>query len=464
MSREPIATIEPDQSQLFIDDTWIADSSKLGRVFHQARKLPETVLRADRPWERFAICIFGTVLRRGDLFQAWYMTWTRDSPCKVCYAESADGIAWDKPNLGLHAFDGSTDNNICLVGDGGAGIDCIGVIDDPEDEAWPLKAIYWQGGERRGLCAARSQDGKTWEKRPGLVLPGWGDRTNVMAHKDRGKYVILGRAPGASGRYGVRLVSRTESRDLRRWSEPRLILRPDHEDEAMTQFYSATAFRYESQYLGFIERMYVSPDKVDAELVHSRDGWTWCRTRPRGRFIEWGAPGTWDDTWLNVGTGGPIPHGGHLWFYYSGRAGAHGDKMPHNFGHIGLATLRVDGFASLQSRETPGWVETPPLRWPGGELAVNVDCRRNLLAHFRSCQGQVCVEVRGPSGRPLKGYGVDDCVPISQNTAGGWGSGGAFAPVAWGDGTRSMKRHKGKTVRLVFHVQDAHLYAFKAQS
>lgn len=228
----------------------------------------------------------------------------------------------------------------------------------------------------------------------------------------------------------------------------------------MLQFYSATAFRYESLYLGFIERMYVSPDVVDAELAYSHDGWDWLRTRPRRRFIEWGKPGAWDSAWLNVGTGGPIEYQGNLWFYYSGRAGAHGAKAPHNFGHIGLATLRVDGFASLQAKESPAWVETPPMRWPGGDLLVNVDCRRSLLEHYGACTGELRVEVRDARGRMIPGYESDACDLIRRNT--GQRGAPARVPVTWKGGKRGMDALKRRKVRLVFHMRDAHLYAFQA--
>ena len=447
------------QAQLFIDDTWIADCAQVGRVFHQPRKYPDPVLRGDRPWEECAPLIYGTVLKRGDLFQMWYMAWTRNSPPKICYAESSDGVNWDKPSLGLHEFDGSTDNNICLAGRRGRWFDCIGVIADPEDEEWPLKAI---ASERPwGLIAARSKDGRVWDQTPGPVLPHWGDRTNVMPHKDRGMYVIHGRPPRMMDIHGQRIVVRTESKDLIHWSKPRLILKPDVEDDARIQFYSASGFRYESLYLGFIERMYMTPDKLDSELIYSHDGLDWRRTRPRPRFIEWGAPGSWDGAWLNLGTGGPILNQGRLWFYYSGRSGAHAAPFPLNHGAIGLALLRPDGFASIQAREKPGWFETPPMRWPGGDLLVNVDCRRDLTSHPGRVSGEVTVEVRGPSGRPLKGFRAQDCAPLARNTSPG-AQEASCVPVQWTEQPAGMGKHKGKTVRLLFSLRDAHVYSFKA--
>ena len=457
-----MAATDLTQAQLFIDDTWIADSLRVGRVFHQARKYPEPVLRADRPWEESGAVLYGTVLRREGRFQMWYLAWTRKSPCKVCYAESVDGVNWEKPSLGLYEFDGSTGNNLCLMPQGDGVIDNISVIEDAKDAAWPLKAVIWQSGRTHGLYGARSRDGRVWEWIPGSILPNWGDRTNAMAQRQDGKFVIFGRPPGMLRDYGCRVVVRTESKDFVHWSEPELILKPDVEDGSRLQFYSATPFRYESLYLGFIERMYSNPDIVDTELIYSQDGVNWRRSRTRPRFIEWGAEGSWDGTWLSMGSAGPIYEESRLWFYYSGRSGAHAVPFPLNHGAIGLAVLRPDGFASLQGREAPGWVETPAFEWTGGDLLVNVDPRRDVEAHFNWGKGELRVEVRGESGRPLKGYGVEDCLPMTRNTSRGHGAPVPYEAVQWAEQPRGMKKHKGKRVRLVFHLRDAHLYAFKA--
>ena len=462
MGAKSVPKLTPGVSQLFIDDTWIADSCKVGRVFHQAQKFPEPVLRADRPWEHFCPVVYGTVLEHDGKLRIWYKARTAFTPHTICYAESTDGITWHKPDLGLHEFEGSKENNICIVPPKGYILDGVGIIDDPEDAEWPLKAAFWVSGPRRGMVVVRSKDGRAWDWTPGLVLPDWGDRNNCMARKDHGKYVILGRSPDAQARYGMRTVSRTESTDLVHWTKPELILKPDAEDDPMLQFYSAVAFRYESLYLGFIERMFMSPDKLDTEIIYSHDGWHWQRTRPRPRFIEWGRDRSWDDTWLFVATNAPILRSGHLWFYYSGRSYGHHVRYPGNHGALGLATLRVDGFASMHAKESAAWIETPPMQWPGGDLLVNVDPRRDLASHPSNCCGELRVEVRGVSGRGLKGYSAEDCLPVRRNTAAPRKDGKPFASVVWGKDEHSMKRHKGKVVQLVFHLRDAHLYSFAA--
>ena len=93
-------------AQLFLDGTRIEETAHVGRVWHQARKFPEPVLRAEHPWEYNCPVMYGTVLQRGERFQMWYVSWTRLAPCRACYAESSDGVHWEKPKLGLYEFNG----------------------------------------------------------------------------------------------------------------------------------------------------------------------------------------------------------------------------------------------------------------------------------------------------------------------------------------------------------------------
>jgi hypothetical protein len=58
--------------------------------------------------------LYGTVLHESGRFRMWY--YSRDlSPRDTgytCYAESVDGIHWEKPELGLVEVQGSRRNNI----------------------------------------------------------------------------------------------------------------------------------------------------------------------------------------------------------------------------------------------------------------------------------------------------------------------------------------------------------------
>jgi len=453
------------QPQLFLDDTWIADSGRLQRTWHQALKYPDPVIAAEHPWEYNCPVAYGSILHWQGSFHAWYCGWTKQVGPMVCYATSDDGIHWRKPALGLVEFQGSRDNNLLLRSrnpDPRQLIDDLTVIADPGDARYPLKMLYFDsdrgatGSEPHGIHAAGSADGLRWESF-GQVLPEWGDRFNALGQRLGGEFLAFARAPGMRTSGHGRVASRLTSPDLLHWSEAELVLKTDLEDAPNAEIYSVVPFLHGDLLLGGIERMHMTPDKLDTELAWSRDrGRTWQRARTRPSFIPWGLPGRWDDTWINLSANQPILHDGRLWFYYSGRTGAHDAQYPHNHGAIGLATLRRDGFCSLRATEQTGWCNTPAFTWPGGDLWANVDCRRDDTSHPGLCTGEFRVEVQTPDGQPLPGFGGTHLKPISQNTYRD-----KDARVRW-EGDRSLDQLKGQTIRLRFLLRDAHLYAFRA--
>ena len=449
--------------QLFLDDRGIEETVRVQRRWFSPRKYPEPVLVAEQDWESHCPVLYGSVLRREGRFQMWYCGWTRHIPPRVCYAESDDGVRWEKPQLDLHETPGNGPNNILLTSDYEGGlIDDLTVIDDAEEGDWPLKMLYWDSGspsgpmeEQRGIYAARSRDGICWESL-GRVLPGWGDRFNAVSHRVDGRFVVLGRAPGGSP-HG-RAVFRTESEDLTHWSDPELVLTADAEDPPLMEIYSAMAYPHsEDLLLGTIERMHMSPDVLDPELIWSRDGGrSWMRSRTREAFIPRGERRSFDRTWVNLAASAPIRVHDRLWFYYSGRTGAHKAPYPHNHGAIGLATLRREGYCALHAAEMPGSVRTAPLTWPGGDLVVNADPRRNPASHPHNItRGEVRAEALGENGSAIEGYEADSCRPVTVNRQ--------RSTIRWEE-DRTLDALKGQRIRLRFVLRDAYLFSWAADT
>ncbi|MBN2377450.1 MAG: hypothetical protein JXD22_13695 [Sedimentisphaerales bacterium] len=159
--------------ELFIDDYLISSRSNLTRTLHQPVKDPRNpVLTPKGPWETNPY-LFGTVIYDKDLslYRMWYMSYNSAKKVVDCtpvlYATSSDGVCWDKPNLGLFSFDGSTDNNIILVCNGYHDLYCPSVILDANaaDPDRLYKMIYWDFTDGPntygdgGMCLAFSPDG-----------------------------------------------------------------------------------------------------------------------------------------------------------------------------------------------------------------------------------------------------------------------------------------------------------------
>ncbi len=466
MSGQPSS---PFVSRLFLDNRWIADSTRVTRVWHTPRKVREPILLPDPVSEENAIVGYGSILFHQGRFHLWYITWTRLTPLRVAYATSEDGINFVKPELGLYEIRGSRQNNVCLMAEPHGDIDSLSVILDEEDSTHPFKALLWQGfagpkdgtgmPAHRGISSARSRDGIHWEVDPGFVLPGWGDRMTTFTRKVDGKFVLYGRAENFMRRYNNRIVYRSESEDLRHWSTPQLILKSDEEDPPALEIYSLQTFPYAGLYLGTIERMHCQPDKVDAELVYSEDTIQWHRSRSRAPFLPTGNSDTWDCAWANVIPGSPILYRGSLLFYYGGRSSAHKTFYPLHRGAIGLAVLRPDGFVSLQAANREGWVLTPPFDWPvGADLGVNADPRADLTTYPGSASGEVRVEVLNEEGEPIPGFSREACQPITFTTH---HETDQRKKIYWDD-TRSLSVLGGRKIVLKFYLRDAHLFSFAA--
>jgi hypothetical protein len=116
----------------------------------------------------------------------------------------------------------------------------------------------------------------------------------------------------------------------------------------------------------------------------------------------------------------------------------------------GLATLRRDGFASMdwlpdQARvirrpATAGTLITRPIKFSGKHLFVNADAKG----------GDLRVEVLDASGRVLAPLTRDACVPVNAD--------GTRLPVAWARG--SIGDVAGQEVRLRFSMSRGRVYAF----
>lgn len=209
------------------------------------------------------------------------------------------------------------------------------------------------------------------------------------------------------------------------------------------QVYAMTTFYYETAYLG-LWRVYHAGDtgsshKVDIQLAVSRNAKHWERPL-RMPFIPCStAEGSWDYGNNAPSTMPPIRMGDELWFYYSGRSCDHmGRPKPPGTGAIGLGTLRVDGFVSVDAGDEPGTLLTRPLELEPGRLFVNADADG----------GSIVAEIVDETGKPLPPFTFDNC------------------QAAAADSVRQSLTWKGATalptspVRLRFRMTNAELYAF----
>ena len=135
----------------------------------------------------------------------------------------------------------------------------------------------------------------------------------------------------------------------------------------------------------------------------------------------------------------PLVEGDEIRLYYGGFTDYHTGEGK---GAIGLATLRKDGFASLDAGSEMGTVTTRPLIGSERELRMNAD----------ASEGWVKVEVLDSAGSVIEGYGQDDCNPLSDDAVN--------QKVTWG--SRSELPETNGSLRFRFLLVNAALYSFVA--
>ncbi|OPZ86971.1 MAG: hypothetical protein BWY76_00697 [bacterium ADurb.Bin429] len=448
--------------QYFFDDALIADHRRLTRRWLPATIFPQPVIVPDRPWEGRMVVLYGTVVPVPDGgWRMYYTNFTPGATCPVMLATSTDGIRWEKPELGIVEWRGSTANNIVISEAWFSGEPSV--IYEPEDAAYPYKAVLFQTPDSTthwagnwGLYGYRSADGLRWERMPAMLIQA-GDRTNMMAGKVDGQYVTYTRHKDMFTHTGTRAVYRTESADFQHWSDLELVLRPDLEDEPEIEYYGMSVFKRHGWFFGLLEYWDCARDVIQTCLMVSRDGKQWRHTS-RQPFIA--AAYDWNQAWSTCASNGPILIGDSMLFYFGGRWQAHGYDTAQQYGAIGYASLPTDRFCALEAG-AGGRLDTVPLQWPGGDLLLNADTRDSFASHPWYLHGEIAVEILGADGEPLPDWSGDRKAVWRGNTH----CRGAVhhLPVIW-PGERGLDALRGQTIQLRFHLTHARLFTFEAHT
>ena len=480
--------------ELFVDDYLIESLESVRLKLHEPRSAGKA-LTLDKPWEGNT-CAYFNLLQDGDLYRMYYRGSNlaeyalaellqedekvlEDHPAVIAYAESRDGIRWEKPTLGLFEFNGSKDNNIVWMDKPGDQrvSDCMYVFKDGNPAVPDSQRYKAVGGSSYPLIGLVSSDGLRWTELQGqksLIEEGLHrnafDALNVVFWDSfRKKYVIFfrdsdrGPHPKASGpayrhqgspvlNYGNRSFKFASSDDFINWSSPQWV---DFGDAPAEHLYtnSATAyFRAPHIYLAFPKRFVpwrsispraLAPGASEMVFLSSRDGLRWDR-----RFMEaFVRPGRGKRNWMprtNMAAVGLVQTTPDTISLYLTR------HYTSPSLHLERMTLRTDGFVSVHAGYEGGELLTKPLIFEGEKLVLNF---------ATSAAGSIRVEIQDASGNPLPGFALDASPLIFGDDV--------EQTVQW-DRTHSRKtseemlrRVSGTPVRLRFVMKDADLYSLR---
>ncbi|MBN1341973.1 MAG: hypothetical protein JXQ73_04795 [Phycisphaerae bacterium] len=459
------------RKQLFVDETLIESSQGVRLTMNPPHVDPTCLVKADLPWEsapNAGICFYSSVIKDGDRIRLWYDVYSSEPKSRrVAYAESKDGIHFTKPVLGLHEVDGSKENNVVLPGEIGG---CAVWIDPkaPASQRYKTQAKTYPSGK---MQMHASPDGLTWTL---IAEPDIGHKdtqTIVLWDETISRYVMYTRRwfrNKESQNASYRTVRRLESDDLKTWTGESIVMKADDADLAThktptgqppVDYYGATVFKYPDGggvYVMLAQAFWhwmprdplprLGPNAFDVRLAVSRDGKAFKRLGGRAPFLRLGPAGSFYSRMIWA-LPDPIRMGDELWIYFAGSNIDHADvRDPAASGRlsgIGRAVMRLDGFVSTDAGYEGGQLVTPPLRFAGKRLELNVDT---------SAGGCVKVELLDASGKPIEGFREADCVPVCGNSV--------RMPVTWRGGG-DVDKLAGKTIQLRLVMKDCKLYAFQ---
>jgi hypothetical protein len=463
---EPPSEIPIDVGrQLFVDD-FLIETTNLQRTWHAATYHPANpILRPEKPWEvtdeyakrtntppNPAAMVFSDGVfydPKDRLFKMWYMG---GYGAFTCLATSTDGVAWTRP-----VFDIVPQTNIVSKAQRDSSTVWLDLHERDPKRRYKMSLF-----DDHGLNLYVSSDGVHWTPigRTGYT----DDRSTFFFNPFRKVWCFSLRAnqyPGSiSGRYRKYWES-PEFATAPAWNgrAPVAWVKSDSRDyarpgvAARSELYNLDCVAYESVMLGLFSVWRgesSTREKInEVALGFSRDGFHWHRPHREALLPVSDVAGSWN--WANVQSagGGCLVVGDQLYFYVSGRQGRPGSDSP-GVCTTGLATLRRDGFASMdfmpdQARvRKPGDTGTLTTRivtFAGEHLFINADVSR----------GQLRAEVLDESGSVIPPFSRDACVPITGN--------GTRQHLTWRN-VPSLAAVRNRKVRLRFSMTYGRMFSF----
>lgn len=472
--------------ELFVDDFLIDRMDRCELRLHQPEKR-EIAMVFDRPWEGNSCGYATTVFHDGTQYRMYYLArhhnWGGEQiktshPDYVAYAESQDGIAWTRPDLGLVDFKGSKTNNLLP--------EMVFPFFDTNPKAAPdarYKAITCKEGAglfgQGSVWFWKSADGIHWTRlaEEPLLVDGKLDSHNLVYFDEaRDEYRFYYRSFRDSDP-PVRGVKTMTSKDFTTWGKSQWV---QYSDNRPTQIYLNTIKAYPRAphlFLGLPMR-YVHPNEGmptwsgQAVWQHYHDSWPNLAERKKRYATEKRIGTAATDTILMTSRDGVrfkrwqeafLRPGPYNWTYadnacawYPVETKSDIPGMPNELSlyvsegfWIGKAsslrryTLRLDGFVSVHAGGDEAEMVTKPFRFGGKALELN---------YATSAAGSLRVEIQDADGNVLPGFSLKESHKIVGDHV--------DRVVSWNGGV-DLSKLAGKPVRLRFVMWDADLYAMR---
>ncbi|MBK8094028.1 MAG: hypothetical protein IPK32_19180 [Verrucomicrobiaceae bacterium] len=343
---------------------------------------------------------YGSVIKDGGKYRMWYVAFDDAVESKVAserwraaYAESADGLTWVKPNLGLVEFRGDRNNNLLDMGAAWGFVNLKVIKDDADPDAsrrYKMTThVYFRHHTRLGtLLPFISVDGLRWRpvkdvaplngelQKNDLLVPGFHLEPACGLYQWDGQYFLTAQnAMPHTHHYQGRVVRLHRSADFVNWSATSSLafvrtaqhtyLGAGRSREGEQCHEGIAVWNRGNVLLGVYGRWHGAAEwkgvSVDLGFVLSNDGQQFREPEHEWTFLERGKDGEWDQGGVLQGQG--FENIGEKTLIYYGAWDPRATGGPEvKRGGVGIATLPRDRFADLMvdtSGEGPGDYQMP---------------------------------------------------------------------------------------------------------
>jgi hypothetical protein len=399
--------------QLFVDDYGVRRMEGVRRELQKPHLSPEPLIKQEYPWEKRCLIANPVIYdERINKFRCWYAASEHPDGKPeyfTCYAESNDGIHWERPMIGEGTFKSweTTYEKHNIVG----GVVFILPPGGPATEKY------------RAVNGATSENGIHW-KTDEEAAESWKQAvlkndtlTSVVWFNGQYLAYVRNQEYDHRPKGGLqRAVALTASSDGRHWMPKKTIWMTDVPDGyPWAQPHGLAVLNCGDILIGLLPMMHIDPfygnDKLadwDIQLLSSRDGIHWERVCDREVFIPQGQvePPVWDVRRNPAGS--PFRKGDTIYMYYTGTNCRHAEKPLLESTHgTGLATLPADRFVAIrpESDKKAGILETGFFQFSGKELLVNAE----------AALGELQVELINKAEQVIPAFDRDHCTLVRHD-------------------------------------------------
>ena len=387
----------------------------------------------------FGVQFYGSIIRHDDTFKLWYVAANEDINSeesftmgwRQAYAESKDGINWDKPSRGLVEYNGNRDNNLLLIQPAPLATINLKVIFDPDDpdpsRRYKMAGHTWDWvGNRRGratLCPLFSEDGLRWAvagnrtpfkrclRSEDRFLPDHAFEAGSGLYLWKGMYYINGQGGDKHTTHmSGRKVSIFRSADFIHWSPTRTLgfaregqyleFPGGHGEESHE---GVGVWHRGNVIIGLYGIWHGAPDwperTIDLGFLISNDGLHYREPVTEYVFLKKGEDGEWDQGGLIQGQGFENV-GDKTYVWYGAWDPRHHPYVPR--GGVGLAVLDRDRFGYLSM-----WDGADEASFVTSSIKIDGSAVLSVNADNFSHDARLRIEILDEREQPVPGFSGD---------------------------------------------------------